>query len=280
MQLYLEYVIIDNMVMNLILIKFIENTFRVKLRKKNIALSIIIGTILTLFLPYLLKYQILVILYKIVTAGLIVLLLKKYTTIKQYIKYLSIFIIYTFVLGGVVLGIIGLFKIDYSFNGVILYDFEFPISLFVIIFGSTIFLLKKMIIALKEQVQSSNFLCKVILIDGDKKIEATGFMDSGNNVERNGEGVSIISLDLFMKLHDEIDLKKILYQTISQGDLKDMSYIDIRGISGAKKYLSFKVDNLIINDVDMKSQVVAVAVKNFDAFDLIVSNKFIGVNNE
>jgi hypothetical protein len=121
-------------------------------------------------LPYLLKYQILVILYKIVTAGLIVLLLKKYTTIKQYIKYLSIFIIYTFILGGVVLGIIGLFKIDYSFNGVILYDFEFPISLFVIIFGSTIFLLKKMIIALKEQVQSSNFLCKVILIDGDNII--------------------------------------------------------------------------------------------------------------
>ena len=37
---------------------------------------------------------------------------------------------------------------------------------------------------------------------------------------------------------------------------------------------------MIVNDKELKSPVLAVAMKNFDAFDCILNSKFLGVENE
>ena len=210
MELFIEYVLLDNLVMNFIIIRFIEFTFRVIITNSRKFLGLLVGSVLTIFMPYFLQFGLIVYLYKFITSVAIVLMLKRYCGFKHFIKYYIFFVAYTFLLGGIVLGVIGALDIDYSFNGVIIYDFEFPISIFVIVLSATIWLLKKMAIALKEQVRSANYLCNIVLIDGDTRVEATGFMDSGNKVERNGESVNIISLDLFMKLHREISIKKLL----------------------------------------------------------------------
>ena len=280
MELYLEYVILDNIVMDYVLIKFLEITFKNKIKKVNKFVSCLLGTILAFGLPYFMFNVFLLYLYKFITAMVIVVILRRYKGFKHYLKYLLFFMIYTFIIGGVLIGFIGLFNINYSYNGVILYDCELPIGLFVIVLMLSIWVLKRMVGVLKEQLKASKYLCDIVLVDKGVELKATGLMDSGNKVIYNGDCVSIISLDIFMKLHKEINIKKILYKTIDESELRDVDYISIGGIDENKKYLSFKIDNLIVNNESFRNQTVAVSYKNFDAFDCILNSRFIGGENE
>ena len=58
--------------------------------------------------------------------------------------------------------------------------------------------------------------------------------------------------------------------------MKDASYIEIKSLERACKYLAFKVDKIIIDDKVFDNSIVAVALKNFDDFDCIINSKLIG----
>ena len=123
-------------------------------------------------------------------------------------------------------------------------------------------------------------LMPIKLIDDGNEIEGIGYFDSGNTLDKDGKGVSIISIDLFMKLHKNFPFEKLLFRNVNSTTLKDPCYIDVRSIATSGKYLSFTIDQLVINDQVYENATVAVALKNFKNFDCIINSKMGGVCNE
>ena len=276
MVLYIEYVLLDNVILDYILIQFLELTFKEKFKKLNKILACSLATVMTVFLPYIMGLQLILILYKILTAVVFVFLLKKYKTFKKFLTYLMTFVTYTFLIGGACLGIISILGIEYTMSGVLIYSFEFPVSLFILIFAGVLWLLKRIVLVLKNHMKISNYLYDIKLIDGMNETSGVGFFDNGNNVQDNGQGVNIISLDLFMKLYKEFSIEKIILKNIDTKNLKNAHYIHIGSLSKSQEYLSFTIDKLFINNSICENAVLAVALKNFDNFDCILHSDCLG----
>ena len=61
---------------------------------KNTIFSCIIGTISAICMPFIIQYSLLLFIYKILTAMLMILVLKKYKTYRKYFLYLLVFFVY------------------------------------------------------------------------------------------------------------------------------------------------------------------------------------------
>ena len=79
MTLYIEYVILDNLVVDYMLFKLISITTKFKLYKKNLFFACLIGVLSAVFLPYVLQYNYLSVIYRLLSACLMVLVLAKYS---------------------------------------------------------------------------------------------------------------------------------------------------------------------------------------------------------
>lgn len=275
MSLYLEYVILDNLIMDYLLIRMLEDTYKFKFKKINIWLACILGAIASLILPYFYNQILILNIFRILLANVIVLMLRKYKNFKQYCTYLLLFFSYTFVLGGIILGIIFMFKIDYSMSGIIIYSFEFPVSIFILIVYFAIKLFKKILSRSSKEITFSEYLLPITIFSKVKSVDGVGLIDTGNSLELNGVGVNIISLDLFLKLYKDFPVEKILLRDIAALPLKDARYIEVNGLGKNGSYLSFIMEKMKVGENIFTDVRVAVTIKNFSKFDCILSSKML-----
>lgn len=273
MVIYIEYVLIDNIVMNYLIINFIEATLKNKIRKINKFISCLLGGLMTLLLPYFYTKSLLLFVYKIIVSFSMVIILKKYKSLKNFFTYYILFIAYTFLIGGIIFGIINMLQIDYTISGVMFYSFEFPIGIFVVLGLIGVVLGKKVITTLKKYLRESNLLYPIKLFANNLCVEGVGFYDSGNTLNVDGEFVSIISLDMFMRIYTDIPLEKILLRKID--NLRGIRYIDIKGLNSNGSFLSFLIDKMCVGSNEFKNVRVAVAIKNFNKFDCILNSNYI-----
>lgn len=276
MVIYLEYVILDNLVVDYFLIKTMSNIFKERYRRINIFISILLGVVSAVFLPYMLGNLFLGVIYRIMSAVLIVLVLKRYKTIKSYLKALLSFVGLTAVLSGLILGVLNAFNIRYTISGVLFYDMDLPMGLLLLIVAIVVWLINKITVAIRSAIKESNYLVDMVIEDNGVSLRVRGFLDSGNMVVVDGESVNIISLDSFEKLHRDISLIKLFENGVKNDSLKEIKYIDIGGIGKKKKYLSFIVDKIVLEGIHYPNQRVAVSYRNFDNFDCILSNYYLG----
>lgn len=275
MKIYIEYVILDNFIVDYLLLTITECTLKNKYKKSLKILSCLIGVITAIFLPFLYKYKIIIFIYKILSVALMILILQKYNSYRRYFKTLFLFITYTFVFGGLLIGVFNMFNIKYTTSGILLYNYEIPISLFVFILCCGGWLLKKVVSALNKQVKISRSLYPISLQDGDNIVSGVGYYDSGNNIQKDGVSVSIISLDMFMKLHKDFPIEKLLFNNVKNTNLKNADFIDVKTVNSVSKYLSFQIDKMIVEDIVIEKPVLAVVLKNFDNFDCIMNLKML-----
>lgn len=271
MVLYLEYVLLDNYIMDYLIINLIEKTYKYKIKKLNKIIACAGGSLLVLPLPYIYNNSIILLLYRILIATYMVLVLKRYKNLKQFFTYFILFVAYTFVVGGLIFGIINFFQIEYSMSGILFYSFEFPISIFILAFIFIYNLCKKILIKLNKEKQTSNYLYKLKIYANNNEVDCVGLYDSGNRIEVDGCGVNIISLDVFMKLYNQLKLEKLILKDISSLQLKNPKYININGLKNNGKYLSFIVDKILIEESSFSDVRVAISYKNFNKFDCILS---------
>lgn len=277
MVLYIEYVIMDNLLIDFCLLRLLEKIFKEDFGRLRYFFTLLIGVLGAVFLPYVLRYGTLSILYRIMLCLAMVLAIKKPSTFKMYIKYVFVFAGLTSLLGGVIVGVLNVFNIEYTISGVICYNLELPMSVFlsIVLFG--LWCIKKIIICVQSSLKESNYMINIQIKDGESSILARGYLDSGNLVSLDGNMVSILSLDSFLKLHKEIDLCKVISGNLKEC-LRELKYVQIDGISNGKKYPTFLVDKMIIDNIEYTNQRVAIAFKNFGNFDCILNSGFAGVN--
>lgn len=235
MQVYIEYAIIDNIVINYLLLKTSTFLARVKTNFLRLFLSALLGTVVAIIIPLITLKTSVLYAVKLSLAFLMPLISAKVLNAKKYLFLILIFILFTFLSGGFILAILNLAVIDYTEGAILNYDSVIPIGLSVlIIYALSKTVIKLSFIILKER-DLKPFLRKCILVIGNQKYKVLGFIDSGNGLydKKTGLPVIVASNSFFSKIPKESIKKSI-------------SNLEFDTVSGTSYMKLFVIDKLMI----------------------------------
>lgn len=275
MVIYIEYVILDNLIINSLLIYLTCLILKIKPKKINVFLSSTFGTVCAIFMPFITLNNYIMFALKICVAIIMLLILKKHRGFKSYIVTLLIFLTCTFALGGVCFGIMYMFSSNVNINGLIINGFELPISLFFLLICVYIYLIFKLVQAMRKKQVKLQYVYNLVIKQNNKSYNLEGFLDSGNHLYYSGQPVVVISQKMFSKIFSNISYDKVLLQRITDNDINGANYIVANAINGSKKLLVFNIQELQIYNAHkttcIKNATLALANTNFNnEFDCLL----------
>ena len=255
MEIYIEYAILDNLIVDYFLLKEAAIILRIKHRFWQILSASIIGTIIAVILPLFTLPQIISFLIKLILAALICYVAVEHRRLVDYIKYLNVFLLLTFLFGGIIIGILSLIGIPY--NAQAYYSNKIlPVGLNILIGYLAIKFIKKFI----ENNISSAFISQElydceIFVNG-KPFLATAFFDSGNRLvdERSGLPIIVCKPSFMEKIKRNTDLRysgKLYFSTASGQAVQNLGNIDYIIVKHGK-IGSVKHAMIIEGDINIK----------------------------
>ena len=225
MTVYIEYALIDNFIIDYILIKSAFALIGFPKKRKRLFLCSSLCSIFALLCPMITINKVLSSAIKILFLLLTTSLCFKYNDKKEYLYFISTFLLLTFLSGGAIIGVYNLLNLDYN-SEISIAVMSLPVYFIVKFFGKVIKFIKR------RKISSENFY-KVELILGDISIETVGFFDTGNSVYDEDNPVIFC---------DETVAKKFL----DPNGLPRLKRIEVDTVTGRAKLLSFRLDSIVI----------------------------------
>lgn len=229
MQVYIELALLENFCMDFVLL------YCAKLVAKNPAhifrtvIASALGACFAVVFPLFNAGAVWGIVLKIFSGLIICLISGKFTGFKAYFKVTSVFLAFTFVLGGALIALFQLAGWDYS-AGEGFYLSSVPIGIPLLCGLLLIILARKLAARLKKTERAT---IKIKICRGESFAELDGFYDSGNKVYSFSRPVSVIPLWVAQKLIDESRIKET---------------VKIHTVAGSKKIKIFTADKVEIHD--------------------------------
>ncbi|MDD2445783.1 MAG: sigma-E processing peptidase SpoIIGA [Clostridia bacterium] len=263
MEVYIEDVILDNLVIDFLLLLITAKLLKINYKIILLIISAITGVVFTLLSLVININEYLMLLYKFLTAVIMVLVAFKFISFKKFFLQFLTFIFTTAIIGGLCFIVCFSFGKVNILNGIIYFNMSLPFGLIVGLIAFLSYFLLKIVEIIKIQSFNSNFVYSAILLENDKKINITAFMDTGNLLDDplTGKPVNILTYNNFKKLFKEIPLHQLLLEVIPSG-LKDAHYIKVSSVGKNSKMLVFYPEYLKIKQ------------KNFS---LVLNNPCIGL---
>ncbi|MCL2555823.1 MAG: sigma-E processing peptidase SpoIIGA [Firmicutes bacterium] len=238
MYVYIEFVIIDNLVITALIALISYRILRVSVSKKRVALASIIATIIAVFYPFIYAHFLLLLLLRIVVASILslILFIKKAPILKGAI----IFLLSTATLAGIIF-MLGFIILGSANNALYSPFLEFPIGLFFLIPMLIYYPIKSLIKGVSKSRSTNEFYYNFEFIALDKKIKGKGFLDSGNFLsdDKSGLPVVVISSKLTLKILSQEQLFLIATNKGEQIQ-KEARYLNITTIGNNSKLLIIK----------------------------------------
>ncbi len=188
MTVYIEYVVLDNLSVDLLLLWASAVTLRYKCKWHRLLLGATIGTICAVSSVFLM--------------GVLAVLLKTITLVamcfvvvgwgKQLFWMCLATLAYTFLFGGAIVGIFNLAKIDYNLTNGVVYLSDVPIFVYVLAVLVVAFLCYSIFCYVNNAKKMAPFLVDVVL-HLHKDIAVVGFCDSGNSLVFQGLPVCFVT---------------------------------------------------------------------------------------
>lgn len=280
MTIYVEYVVIDNMAINTLLLFLTKYLLKLKTNKWRIVLSATLGTIVALLSPLL--PNIVNLLIKLPLAILMLILAFELKTFKKLSITFLTFLSCTFVFGGAVLGFMEILGINFSTKNGIVYEYKIPIGFVVCVAGVMFVCIKNIAKYVANKNINSKLTYKANIEFNGNKVSVIAFLDSGNKILVDGKPVCIINFKTFNALCPNIELADILMKNLSK--LENFKYIEVASIGNSKqKLLSFDADFIEIDGKKTEKVKLALSLINFSAkteSDIIISNQILGEEYE
>lgn len=284
MEVYIEYVILDNLIINYILLRLTSYTLKLNARKSLCFFSAVIGTIFAILMPFIKFnglnqeiFNLVSFILKLCFGLFMVLIIKKYKNFYCYITTFFMFLTYTFILGGMCFGLIYLLNLKTTFSGLLIFGFEIPISIFILLGCCYLKILFSIIKFVRHKNSFHKFYYDVKLKNCNKSILVTGFLDSGNQISINCNGVIVINYKTLIKLYPNLNIQNLVKGSLKETGLKNAEFVNIVNSGGNNKMLTFTVDEMEIIDehnkvINLKNQVVGLAKTNFNGkFDCLLN---------
>lgn len=246
MEVYIEQVLIDNLIINYLLLFWTANFLCLNFKRSKLFLSSLFGTLTAFVFPFLKLYLILTFTLKILIGMAMVLIAFKNKSVKQFFLNFIVFFSLTGVFGGFVLVIVlNLYKGASLNNGILIYEGFIPIGLFALVLSIFVKFVFDGFKTAKKRLIKNGFEFQVNVILNQNEIKVKGYLDSGNMLvdKQTQKPVNIISFSAFKKLL-KISNEEFL---LGKYKLKNPRFINGSTIFENSKILVFEVDNLIVN---------------------------------
>ncbi len=264
MQVYVEYVILDNLIIDFILLKLSTNSARVKSGFFRILTASIIGVVFAVIMPLLNLKTIYNFIVKILLGAVMARTSMSYFTYKKFAINYLFFMLYTFLMGGVIIAIFFFAGINYEVYFSLNYNSFMPIGISILIVFIAYLLILKLIKAVFINKDICSFKRKCIIVVKDKRFTVKGFIDSGNHLYENGSGLPVIIAS------------KNLSKQLNQENLKFGGTVNYSTVSGSGNINLYVIDKLLVyngeNLKTIKNVVIGLSSQDFFAseYDLLL----------
>ena len=222
MTIWIEYAIIDNLVINTLLLWFVFRTIKQAPPKLKIAASALFGTAAALVLPMLTYTGVAAFLIKMFIGAVMVFIVQN-KNLTRFMLFYLLFFMFTFAFGGAVYGImfmfsstVGAFSANLSVGGLVL-------------IGLVAWKLLSLCIKFLNLRHSvNNYLRDVVIHYKDEKFCVTSYLDTGNRLvdPETRAPVVIISLSLFLKMFPEVSVDRVFLNKLTQVGINEGRYIN------------------------------------------------------
>lgn len=244
MKIYIEYVLLDNAIINFLILLCVAKCLHYKHKKIMLILASIVGAIVAIILPLFNLNQLMQIPFKIALGVIMLLICFKFKSFKNFLIGFLAFVSFTFLMGGACMGLIFLFGSNVTSltqNG---YDASLPLGVMLGIISVYVAITIELSKVIYKRRDALQFIGKVKIELGDKKVEFTGFIDSGNRLFDNVTGlpVIIVSSRVLKNVLSAQMLTEVYFPNSNPNKkLKDAHFIQFATLSGeSKPMLVFK----------------------------------------
>lgn len=263
MNVYLEYVILDNFVIDALILLAAALTLRIPFKKYRIVLGGAVGAACAVasvfvggFWTYLVK-----------TACLVLMCITAVGVGKKLFWHILLTVAYTFALGGAVTGIFHLLNISYVTQDGEFYQMRVPLFVYALALALVAFLCYSIVFYVKQTKRIAPYICKIV-VTLDKDYNLTGFYDSGNGLVYDGLPVCFVTKrfdgfsDYFAK------------QTLA-GNARS---VEVATVTGVKSVPAVKAD-VTANGVTRQAYLALPSDKCQSAgYHIVLSNEFVSAN--
>ena len=252
METYIEYAIIDNLVIDFLILSLVVKTNKLHVKKIIVFLIAVLGTIIAIISPFLSGISQIIV--KIACGILMPLLLQKYKTKKQTITVILTFWIVSFIFGGACIAFCLLFNIEYITNNGAIMVYNYPIGLATLLCVLLYYLLKNIIKTFFKNKTLEKFIYQIIIVEKSKEYQAKAYLDSGNMLidKESNKPITIINYELFSQIFPNIKLTDILLKRFENLSLKKIKEIEINSLTKSSKILTFEIDNIRIKQTNIE----------------------------
>ncbi len=253
MNVYVEYVLLDNMAVDCLLLYLATATLHLKTKWYKLLLGSFIGGVCAIATVQLQGAW-------IYLAKMLSLFLMCVATVgfgKKLFWHILLTLAYTFVLGGAIIGIFNLSTNDFV-SGVI-YQSDIPLFVYAIALFLLIFLTVSVVAYFKNIKAVAPYLCKVV-ITLDKSYKVTALLDSGNCAQACGVPLCFVG-KRFAKLFAQLTLQR-----------KTQS-VTVLTVAGQKQFICVK--GFVTMD-NATTQVFFAISQTQTLYDVILSNQLFG----
>lgn len=188
MNVYIEYVIADNFVIDALILWAATVTLKIPYKKYRIALGALVGAAFAVASVFIQGWLI----YLAKTLCLVVMCVTTVGFGKKLFWHILLTVAYTFVLGGAITAIFHLCHIDYVTENGEFYQLKVPLFVYILALCVTAFLCYSVVFYLKQAKKVVPYIVNaVVTLDKDYKL--TGFCDSGNTLTHEGVPVCFVT---------------------------------------------------------------------------------------
>ena len=263
MTVYIEYVLIDNFVIDFLLFKTSFLIVGKTLPRGRVILCAFVGAIFALLYPLITDNLIIISIVKVLFGLFLTFIAAKFNSVKEYVAFTAVFLGLTFFTGGVIMGAFSLFGLNaYS---------EFSVALMALPVYLTIKAIMRLIRFFYRQKDLSHLVVKTEIVCGEKSVVLRGFFDTGNALY---DGLSPVIVATKSAVISLINLKL----------LSGAKSITLDTAIGGEKKFSFKPDKLVIyseGHANIFNNVrVCVVNKKFSGYDVILHPAFMEKKND
>ncbi len=262
MKIVIEYVLIENMLINLMSLK--STALLTKEKGRLFLLSSFLGGCITVVLPLFNLSAVGSFLVEVGLACVYVCISFKFKTFKKFIRFFLTFFIVTFLYGG------ACFFIERYFG---LQSTIIVLFLVFAVFVTIKFLSRH--IQRKQNVE--NFCFEAEIENLGSKTKWRAFLDTGNLLfdPLTQSPVILINFKVFSSLFKEIEIMDVLTRSKKVKSLKLAHYINFNTLNNSDQVLVFQVDRLRVGDKVLNKPILGLSLKDFNqAFgsDIILHN--------
>ena len=248
MEVYIEYVIIDNFVIDCLLAVLTLKALRLSVNKLRIIIASVFGTVAALLLPLLRINVIPLFILRVLVGAAMAFIMYNHRNVKRYFICLLMFFAVTFVFGGTVFGVMFLTGGDITAAALINYQSGVPLGLIILTICAAGFFLRQLIRFINKSKDISGFIRRAEIEVNGKSVKFDAFLDSGNQLYDKITGLPVIIVEstlLYGLIENTAD--NLLGNKAAQSMMKKGHYIEYSGLNGMKtKLFVFKPDKLAI----------------------------------